>query len=167
MKELKNELESASNVFISLVDKLSKKDLSKGSHNRGWNNGEILFHMLFGYLILNALIPIVFLFGSLPRSYSKVFVNILNLFTPVFNFINGIGARGGAKVFYGKRLINLSDKIFGSLLKKIKSFGEKDLQKGMHFPTRWDSLFKDYMTLEDVFNYTKRHFIFHCKQLNV
>ena len=37
----------------------------------------------------------------------------------------------------------------------------------MHFPTRWDPFFKDYMTLEDVYRYPGQHFDFHKRQLTV
>ncbi|MGB9223141.1 hypothetical protein [Mycobacterium sp.] len=35
----------------------------------------------------------------------------------------------------------------------------------MHFPSRWDPFFNDYMTLEDVYRYPGQHFDFHQRQL--
>ncbi|PXX06240.1 hypothetical protein C8E89_11413 [Mycolicibacterium moriokaense] len=37
----------------------------------------------------------------------------------------------------------------------------------MHFPTRWDPFFNDYMTLEDIYAYPGQHFAFHARQLTL
>jgi hypothetical protein len=37
----------------------------------------------------------------------------------------------------------------------------------MHFPTRWDPFFKDYMTLEGVYRYPGEHHDFHARQLTL
>lgn len=41
---------------------------------------------------------------------------------------------------------------------------EADLGRGMHYPTRWDPFFTDYMTLADVYRFPTRHFHFHHQQ---
>jgi hypothetical protein len=36
----------------------------------------------------------------------------------------------------------------------------------MHYPTRWDPFFIDYMTLADVYRFPTQHFHFHRRQLS-
>jgi hypothetical protein len=35
----------------------------------------------------------------------------------------------------------------------------------MHYPTRWDPFFQDFMTLADIYRFPVRHFDFHRRQL--
>ena len=122
-------------------------------------------HILFAFIILSALIPLIKFFNRLPKSVSKVFADFLNFITPLFNFVNAIGARGGAKVFTGKRLKSKTETVFSTLLNSVASIKESDWQKGMYYPTKWDGLFDEYMTMEKLFRYPTKHFKFHLKQL--
>jgi len=45
--------------------------LQKKSLNPGWTNGEILAHMTFGFIILNALLPMARIWGRFPKSLSQ------------------------------------------------------------------------------------------------
>jgi hypothetical protein len=59
------------------------------------------------------------------------------------------------------------DRVTASLRRKLARESDDALQRGMHFPPRWDPFFKDYMTVEDVYRYPGRHFDFHKRQLTV
>ncbi|PWK87230.1 hypothetical protein C8D88_104391 [Lentzea atacamensis] len=37
----------------------------------------------------------------------------------------------------------------------------------MHYPTRWDPFFQDFMTLGDLYRFPVRHFGFHRRQLTL
>ena len=37
----------------------------------------------------------------------------------------------------------------------------------MHYPTRWDPYFTDYMTLADIYQYPTRHCAHHRRQLTL
>jgi hypothetical protein len=163
---LRVEFESTRSSFLTLLNSLSDEDLRKKSLNSGWTNGEILFHMTFAFMILNSLIPLVRFWGRLPESYSKIFARILNAFTGPFNWVNAIGARTGGRIYRGKRIGKKFDRVYFSLLKRLNSVREAEWRRGMYYPTRWDALFKQYMTLEDVFHYPVVHFKFHLKQLS-
>jgi len=41
------------------------------------------------------------------------------------------------------------------------------LSRGMHYPTRWDPYFKDFMTLADLYRYPTQHFDHHDRQLSL
>jgi hypothetical protein len=59
------------------------------------------------------------------------------------------------------------DRVIASLQRSLGRLTDEALQGGMHFPTRWDPFFKDYMTLEGVYRYPVQHFDFHQRQLTL
>ncbi len=162
---IRGELESTRMNFHSLLDSFSESDLQKKSHNPGWTNGEILAHMLFGFIILNALLPMARLWGYLPKWTSKPFAALLNAGTVPFNWINALGAQMQAHVFTYKRLGKLYDRVYFSLMRQIDSIKDGEWSHGMYYPTRWDSNFREFMTVEELFRYAVRHFNFHLGQI--
>ena len=56
-QKIRKELETARARFHQLHQSLSEEDFQKQSLNPGWTNGEIMAHMAFGFMILNALLP--------------------------------------------------------------------------------------------------------------
>ena len=152
--------------FHRLLESLSEQDLQKQSLNPGWTNGEILAHITFGFLIINVLLPMARLWGRLPRGSSKWFARLLNALTGPFNWVNALGARGQGKVFTHRRIGKIYDRVHVSLLKKIESIREEEWEHGMYYPTRWDSNFDEFMTLEKLFHYPVTHFKFHLTQIS-
>jgi hypothetical protein len=59
------------------------------------------------------------------------------------------------------------DRVIASLQGKLARESHDALRGGMHFPTRWDPFFNDYMTLEDIYRYPGQHFDFHARQLTL
>jgi hypothetical protein len=160
------ELETVKKEFHQLLDSLSNEDLKRVSKNTDWTNGEILFHMVFAFMLLSSLIPLVKLFGKLPQKYSKVFSQLLNSSTKPFNWINSFGARGGGRFHSREMLEKRFDSTIGKLIKRLNNTKEKELDLGMYYPVKWDSLFDEYMTLEKLFYYPVKHFQFHKKQIS-
>ena len=159
------ELASTRETFHSTLDSLSEDDLRKSSRNPGWTNGEILTHMTFGFIILNALLPMARLWGCMPRWTSKPFAWLLNTFTVPFNWINAIGTRGQARLFPLKGLSKLYDMAYHALIKQIEWIKDDEWGRGMYYPTRWDSNFLDFMTIQELFHYPISHFNFHMGQI--
>jgi hypothetical protein len=56
------------------------------------------------------------------------------------------------------------DRVIASLQRKLARESDDSLRRGMHFPTRGDPFFKDYMTVEDVYRYPGKHSDFHKRQ---
>jgi DinB family protein len=162
---IKAALESTRAAFHALLDSLTEDDLRKQSLNPGWTNGEILAHMLFGFMILNVLLPMARLWGRLPKSSSKPFAWLLNAITGPFNWFNALGARMQGTVFTYKRLGKLYDRVHRSLVKQVDSIKDDEWQRGMYYPTRWDSNFSEFMTLEKLLYYPVVHFNFHLDQI--
>ena len=164
-EEVFNQLNAARASFHTLVDSLSEQDFQKQSLNPGWTNGEILAHMTFGFIIINVLLPMARLWGRLPKDSSKPFAWLLNVSTQPFNWFNSLGARGQGKFFTHRRIGKIYDRAYFSLLKKINAIEEDEWEHGMYYPTKWDSNFDEFMTLEKLFHYPVTHFNFHLTQI--
>ena len=162
---LRGELGATRATFHALLDSLSEQDFQRQSLNSGWTNGEILAHMTFGFIVVNVLLPMTRVWGRLPKRSSKPFAWLLNLFTGVFNWFNMLGARGQGKVFTLQRIGKIFDRTHLSLLKKINSIQDEEWKHGMYYPTKWDSNFDEFMTLEKLFHYPVVHFNFHLEQI--
>jgi hypothetical protein len=155
------ELEDGRFTFHALLASLSDDDLHKQSLNPPWTNKQIVFHMLFGFFLLPSLIVIVLLFGRLPRSVSRSFALLLNSAVRPFNVINSLGPQGGGRIFTRAGLSKSYDMVYALIVRVLQMLPDGELQRGMHYPTKWDSLFTDYMTLTDIFRFPMRHFYFH------
>ncbi len=62
--EIRAEMERARAAFQNLLEGASEQDLRRASRGTRWTNEQLLFHMLFGYLIVRALRLLVRGFGS-------------------------------------------------------------------------------------------------------
>lgn len=165
-EKIHKELETTRVRFHSLLDSLSEEDFQTQSLNPGWTNGEILAHMTFGFIVITVLLPLARLWGRLPKSSSKWFAWLLNALTGPFNWFNALGARGQGKVFTRQRIGNIFDRAYFSLSKKINSIKDEEWERGMYYPTKWDSNFDEFMTLEKLFHYPVTHFNFHLTQIS-
>ena len=137
---IRAELEATSKAFHTLLASFSESDLRWQSRNPGWTNGEILTHMTFGFIILNALLPMAHLWGRFPRWTSKIFASTLNAFTTPFNWSNAPGARLQARVFTYQRIGRVYDWVHFSLMKQLEGIKDGEWERGMHYPSRWDPI---------------------------
>lgn len=162
---LRADLAAVHAAFHALLDALSDADLRQPSRNPGWTNGEVLFHMVFGFIILAALAPLVRFWGRVPRRYSRRFARLLNGATGLFNRVNAVGPRVGGRIYTHRRIGRKFDRAYAAILRLVDTAGDGEWALGMHYPTRWDGLFHDYMTLEDICRYPIAHFTFHLDQI--
>lgn len=161
------ELELARGTFRTLVATSSPMDLRRPTNGTRWTNGQMLFHMLFGYMVVLRLLPLVRFFGRRPDRYSKRFAHILNAGSRPFHVVNYLGTCGGAMVFRGPRLAAKFDRTIAALHQRLDDETEETLALWMHFPVDWDPYFHDTMTLLDVYHYGSQHFVFHARQLTL
>ncbi|MFF1612354.1 DinB family protein [Amycolatopsis sp. NPDC058278] len=151
-------------AFHELVAAATTADLHRRSAGTRWTNQQLLFHLVFGYQIVRALLVLVWVFGRLPDPVSRVFAAALNAATRPFHVINYLGSCGGGLIG-PVRAARWLDHIIASLHRSLDRAGEADLSRGMHYPTRWDPFFQPYMTLADIYRYPAQHFAFHQRQL--
>ena len=161
------ELELARGTFQTLMATASPAALSRRTTGTKWTNQQMLFHMLFGYLIVLRLLRLVRFFGRLPDRYSMRFAQVLNAGTRPFHVVNYLGACGGALVFRGPRLAAKFDRTIAALHRRLDDETDETLARGMHFPVGWDPYFRDTMTVLDLYHYGSQHFVFHARQLTL
>ncbi|SDT21950.1 DinB superfamily protein [Actinopolymorpha singaporensis] len=161
------EMEHARATFQALVSQASPAALGRDSDGTRWTNQQLLFHMLFGYMIVRRLLPLVRTLGRLPDGFSRRFARMLNTTTRPFHVVNYLGSCGGALVFRGARLTRKFDKTVAALHRNLDQETDDALARGMHFPVDWDPFFADKMSLLDVYHFGTQHFDFHQQQLTL
>ena len=153
--------------FIGCSQRQSHDAWAKPTGGTRWTNEQLLFHMVFGYMIVQRLLILVRVFSRLPDSVSHGFARLLNAATRPFDLINYYGSCAAAVVYNRRRMGSKMDRVMAALQHKLARESDDALRRGMHFPTRWDPFFTHYMTLEDVYRYPGRHFDFHARQLTL
>ena len=126
-----------------LILRATAVDLRRRTNGTRWTNGQMLWHMAFGYLIVRRLLPLAHLFGRLPDSFSRTFAAVLNAGTRPFHTVNYLGSVGGALVFHGPRLDRQFDRTIDLLHRRLDAASEEALDRRMHFPVGWDPILRD------------------------
>jgi hypothetical protein len=165
-RAIRSEFEGARATFHALVELATEDDLARPSNGTRWTNRELLFHMLFGYMVVRALLPLLKLINHLPDS-GRAFAAVLNAATTPFNVINYWGARAAARVYPPPRMGSKFDAVIAALERRLAAEREANMDCLTAFPTRWDPFFKDRMTLAEVYHYPTQHFRFHEQQLTL
>jgi DinB superfamily len=165
--EIAAELEWARADFHRLVDCATTAELRAGTSGTRWTNEQLLFHMLFGYLLVHNLRGLVAVLTRLPRRVSGWFAATLNAGTRPFHMVNFVGSLGGARVLGYGGMERLMDVVIGRLQRHLARASEQDLGRGMHFPVGWDPYFADYMTVRDIYHYPTQHYAHHRRQLTL
>ena len=75
--DIQQELRQAQTDFHQLVAGATPPDLHRRSDSTRWTNRQLLWHMVFGYLIVRTLMPPVHLLGRL--GWSRRFAAMLNV----------------------------------------------------------------------------------------
>jgi DinB family protein len=161
------ELQRARVTFRRLVEDASPEDLARASNGTRWTNRQLLFHMLFGYLVARALLVLAGLFARLPAGASRAFARLLDAAATPFHWVNYLGSCAGATVFSRRRTAGKLDQVTLALERQLRAKTIAQLHAEMHYPVRWDPFFKDFMTLADLYHYPTQRFDFHQRQLTL
>lgn len=166
--EIASELERARVGFHRLLDQAERGDAwARPTHDTRWTNEQLLFHMVFGYMVVQRLIVLIKVFGRSPDSVSRVFARVLDAVTAPFDVVNYYGSCAAALVYNRHRMGAKMDRVIAALRDNLERESDDALRCGMHFPTRWDRFFRDYMTLEGLYRYPGEHYDFHARQLTL
>jgi hypothetical protein len=166
-KSIHDELERARTTFHDLASQATPADLLRLTDGTRWTNQQLLFHMMFGYLIVRTLLPLVRMFGRLPAGWSRTFARALNSARRPFHLVNYLGSCAGALLIRGPRMTAKFDRTITALHRSLDRESEATLGHVMHFPVDWDPFFQDRMRLLDVYHYGTQHFDFHQRQLTL
>jgi hypothetical protein len=164
---LHREMEDARSELRRLLATATTDDLRRATSGTRWTNGQLLYHIVFGYVIVRTLLPLVRMMSRAPDVVSRAFAGLLNAATRPFHVVNYLGSCGGALVFRGRRLTALLDRTIASLHDKLDAEAEAALHRGMHFPVGWDPYFRDVMTIADVYHFGTQHYAHHRRQLSL
>ncbi|MFE3059576.1 DinB family protein [Nocardia sp. NPDC059239] len=161
------DLERARTDFHHLLSTTGEGEWGAPTNGTRWTNEELLFHMVFGYMIVQKLLILVRLFGRLPSAASSANSKVLNAVTKPFDMVNFYGSRLAARVYNRRRMGAKMDRVIASLQQSLRRETSADFARGMQYPNRWDPYFRAYMTLADIYRYPGQHYDHHRKQLTV
>jgi len=160
------EMDDRQAILQHLLSSADAATLHRRSNGTRWTNEQLLFHMVFGYMIVRALLILVRIFWRLPAPVSRAFAAVLNFATPPFHVVNYWGSRFAALTFNRRRMGGQFDRVVVSLQRHLRRGSANSLALSMRFPTRWNPFFTSTMTLAEVYHYPTQHFDFHRRQLS-
>ncbi len=166
---LAEDLERARARFHRLLSSMSEDDWGKASRGTRWTNEELLFHMVFGYMLVARLLTLLRVFGRLPDVVGRGFARTLDAGTvPPFHAVNYYGSCAAARYYHRGRMGAKMDRVIASLQRSLAHERDSDFLRGDALSDSLGSVFfQDYMTLEDVYRYPPgRHFDFHERQIS-
>lgn len=161
------DLEQARATFRRLIARATVADLQRRSAGTRWTNRQLLFHMVFGYLIVRTLLPLVGRFGRLPLSCSRHFSAVLQAFRGPYNLINYLGSCLGGWLLTPPTMVTLMDRTTLALQRGLDRETAETLALTMAFPTSWDPYFTETMSVLDVYRFGTQHFRHHQSQLTL
>ena len=164
-QQIIDEMRRAQIDFHDLVARAGATDLLRRSVGTRWTNRQLMFHMVFGYLIVRTLLPLVHLLGGL--GWSRRFAATLNVAWRPFHLINYLGSCGGGLVLSPQRMATLMDLTIRGLTRRLTGETPAQLALTMHFPARWDPYFRPTMSVLEVYHYGTEHYDHHHRQLTL
>lgn len=160
-------LNSCGNDLRALLATASPAQLRAPSSGTLWTNEQLLFHMVFGFLIVRRLLPLVRVMSALPDWVGRGFASLLDAGRVPFHWVNYAGSCVGALVFNHARMGRLCAHTIDHLVASLERENHEHLGRGMPFPTTWDPYFETHMTLAAVYAYPALHYAHHRSQLTL
>ncbi|MGA5466746.1 DinB family protein [Mycobacterium sp. NPDC050041] len=161
------DLERARADLHHLLAAATDDDWNKATVGTRWTNEQLLFHMVFAYMLVRRLLIIVRILGRLPVRVSRGFARMLDVATPPFHVINYYGSCAASLFYNRRRMGKKMDREIGKLQRSLDRENNTSLRRGMHYPPGWDPFFLDYMTLANVYRYPGQHYDHHRGQLTL
>lgn len=151
--------------FHRLVDSATSAELGQPTSGTKWTNRQLLFHMLFGFILVRVLVRLAKGFGRLPPAISWAFAAALNAASRPFHVVNYLSALPGGAVLSGRAMDRLMKRTVNRLRSDLTRESSDTLALAMHFPVGWDPYFSPVMTVADVYRYPAQHYDHHRRQL--
>jgi hypothetical protein len=149
------------------LESATPADLRRESNGTRWTNKQLLFHMVFGYMVVRVLLSLVHVVSRLPKPVGRAFAAALNAGTAPFDLVNYWGSRAAALVYNRRRMGRKLEKTVTALSRRLQREDPRSLAGSMPFPHGWDLFFTPVMTVNDVYAYPTKHFDFHAMQLSL
>jgi len=97
--DIRSEMDRVRADFRELVDSATVRELRRPTNGTKWTNEQLLFHMVFGFMIVRVLLGLVRLLGRLPAPVGRGFAAVLDSAGRPFHVVNYWGSCGAALVF--------------------------------------------------------------------
>jgi len=153
--------------FHRLLSEASHTDLSRPTDGTRWTNEQLLFHMLFGYILVRVLLRLVSVFTRMPGATGKRFARLLDAGAQPFHVVNYVSSVLGTLYFNRRRMGAKMDRTLCALQRRLDREDAATLRRGMPYPPRWDPYFQAWMTRADLYRYPTQHYDFHRAQLTL
>src|SRR3954453_11002273 len=105
------EMDRVRNDYRTLLDTATVAELHKPTDGTKWNNEQLLFHMLFGYLLVRNLRFLVRGFSHLPDGASRRFAGLLDAGTRPFHVVNYAGSLFGGRALGHSGMERIMDRV--------------------------------------------------------
>ena len=151
----------------ALLATATHAQLREPSSGTKWTNEQLLFHMVFGFLVVRRLLPLVRFLSVQPSWVGRGFARLLDAGRVPFHWVNYAGSCAGARVFNHARMGGLCDRTIQHLIASLGREPEQRLGRATRFPTSWDPYFEPQMTLAAVYAYPALHYAHHRRQLTL
>ena len=109
------ELDQARLELHYLLDRAGTADFERTSNGTRWTNEQLLFHMVFGFMVVARLLPLVRVLGRLPAPVGRSYAWLLNAASAPFHQINYYGSCAAARVYNRRRMAAQCDRFRESL----------------------------------------------------
>ena len=119
-ESIAEEIRAACDDFHRLLDEATTSELRRRSNGTKWTNEQLLFHMVFGFLIVRRLLPLVRVVSSLPSWVGAGFAWCLDAGRVPFHWVNYAGSCLGARVFNHARMGRLCDHTIEALVASLE-----------------------------------------------
>ena len=165
--DIDSELGRVVSDFRRLLDSATLAELRAPTDGTKWTNRQLLFHMLFGFILVRVLLPLVKAFGRLPPATSQAFAAMLDAASRPFHVVNYLSALPGGTVLGRRAMEKLMERTIDHLRRSFARESDDTLGLAMRFPVGWDPYFTPVMTVADVYHYPTQHYDHHRRQLTI
>ena len=101
---IRAELEQARATFHALVQSAGEEELGQQSNGTRWTNQQLLFHIMFGHMLVRSLLILVKCFSRLPLSFSRVLARFLDVLAGPLKLVNYWGSCAGSRLYRDERM---------------------------------------------------------------
>src|SRR6476661_2056010 len=122
------ELEHARIEFHRLLGVAGPDDWGRPTRGTRWTNEQLLFHMVFGYMVVQRLLILVTVFSRLPDNTSRMFARALNASTKPFDDINYDGSCAAALIYNRRRMGAKMNRVIASLERTLTRESDDNLR---------------------------------------
>jgi len=150
---LRAELEATRAAYHALVRSITPEDWEKPTSNPAWYVGELLYHLSMAPRFTPEDIAVIRRLGRVPLPPERL-----------FHRFNEWSTRRGARRAGLAGLGAAYDRAHARLLRVLDRIRPDEWQKGAEYPG-WDPMLSGFVTIEDLFHYTTRHFHAHAAEI--